>query len=67
MSEAYWRWYDENKRKEKESELLQALSDIYRNLHENLYLTPYVQAVINYIQKADDEIEAAQNLVKSLK
>ena len=55
------------KRKEKESERLQALSDIYRNLHENLYLTPYVQAVINYIQKADDEIEAAQNLVKSLK
>ncbi len=66
MSKAYWRWYDENKRKEQEFEHLQALSDIYRNLHENLYLTPYVQAVIDYIQEADDEIEAAQNLVKSL-
>lgn len=66
MPKAYWRWCDENKRKEQEFERLQALSDIYRNLHENLYLTPYVQAIIDYIQKADDKIEAAQNLVKSL-
>ena len=67
VSEAYWRWYDENKRSEREYERSQALSDIYRNLHENLYLAPYVKAVIDYIQKADDEIAAAQNLVKSLK
>ena len=67
MSEAYWRWYDENKRKEQEFERLQALSDIYRILHENLYLTTYVRKIIDYIQSADDEIEAAQNLVKSLK
>lgn len=64
---AYWHWYDENKRKKQEFERLQALSDIYRILHENLYLTTYVRKIIDYIQSADDEIEAAQNLVKSLR
>lgn len=67
VPEAYWRWYDENKRKEQEFERLQALSKIYNTLHDKLYLTGYVQAVIDYIESADDSIEAAQNLVKSLK
>ena len=64
---AYWKWYKENQRQEREFERLQALSDIYRILHENLYLTTYVRKIIDYIQSADDKIEAAQNLVKSLK
>lgn len=64
---AYWHWYEENQRKEREIKGLQALSNIYNILHDKLYLTGYVQAVIDYIQSTDDEIEAAQNLVKSLK
>lgn len=46
---------------------LQALFRIYNTLHDKLYLTSYIQTIIDYIQSADDEIEAAQNLVKSLK
>lgn len=64
---AYWHWYKENQRREHELKGLQALSRIYDTLRDKLYLTGYVQAVIDYIQSADDEIEAAQNLVKSLK
>ncbi len=64
---AYWKWYKENQKQQRELERLQALSRIYNTLHDKLYLTGYVQAVIDYIESADDSIEAAQNLVKSLK
>ena len=64
---AYWKWYKENLRQERELNGLQALFRIYNTLHDKLYLTGYVQAVIDYIESADDSIEAAQNLVKSLK
>lgn len=64
---AYWHWYERNQKQQRELEGLQALSRIYNTLHDKLYLTGYVQAVIDYIESADDSIEAAQNLVKSLK
>lgn len=64
---AYWKWYKENQRQERELNGLQALFRIYNTLHDKLYLTSYIQTIIDYIQSADDEIEAAQNLVKSLK
>ncbi len=64
---AYWKWYRENQRRKRELEGLQALSRIYDTLQDKLYLTSYVQKVIDYIESADDSIEAAQNLVKSLK
>ncbi len=64
---AYWKWYRENQKRQRELEGLQALSRIYDTLQNKLYLTSYVQTVIDYIESADDSIEAAQNLVKSLK
>lgn len=64
---AYWKWYRENQRQERELKGLQALSRIYNILHDKLYLTGYVQEIIDHIQRADDEIEAAQNLVESLR
>ena len=64
---AYWHWYKRNQQQQRELERLQALSRIYNTLHDKLYLTGYVQAVIDYIERADDSIEAAQNLVKTLK
>ena len=64
---AYWKWYKENLRQERELNGLKALFPIYNKLHDKLYLTSYIQTIIDYIQSADDEIEAAQNLVKSLK
>ena len=63
---AYWHWYERNQKQQRELEGLQALSRIYNTLNDKLYLTGYVQAVIDYIERADDSIEAAQNLVKSL-
>ena len=44
-----------------------SLSKIYDTLNNKRYLIGYVQAVIDYIERADDSIEAAQNLVKTLK
>lgn len=64
---AYWHWYERNQKQQRELEELQALSRIYDILNDKRYLTGYVQAVIDYIESADDAIEAAQNLVKSLK
>lgn len=64
---AYWHWYERNQKQQRELEELQALSRIYSTLRDKRYLTRYVQAVLDYIESADDAIEAAQNLVKSLK
>ena len=64
---AYWRWYEVNQKQEREHKQMQALYKIYNTLHDKLYLTDCVQAVIDYIENAEDSIETAQSLVKLLK
>ena len=63
---AYWKWYDENQKQQKEYEGLQALFKIYQTLNDKQYLIGYVQKVINYIDGAEDPIEAATMLMQSL-
>ena len=64
---AHWRWYERNQEQQRYMEESRSLSKIYDTLNNKRYLIGYVQAVIDYIERADDSIEAAQNLVKTLK
>lgn len=63
---AYWKWYKENQKRKKEYERLHGLFEIYNTLQDKQYLISYVQKVIDYIDGAEDPIEAAQTLMQSL-
>lgn len=63
---AYWHWYDENKRKEREFQQIQGKFEVYNILGEKPYMIDCIKEVIAYIDGAEDSIEAIQKLTNAL-